>query len=45
MKRKSIEFVYSFENPNTPAEFESILKKILIEKILSLRSETPTAVS
>lgn len=26
---------YIFENPNTPATFEEVLKKILLEKLLT----------
>ena len=36
MKRQSITPVFIFEDPNTPEEFECILKKILIERLLAL---------
>ncbi len=40
MKSKSVEPVFSFENPNTPAEFENMLKQILIERLLASHSQT-----
>ena len=40
MKTKSIEPVFSFENPNTPTAFENMLKQLLMERLLALYSQT-----
>lgn len=42
MKHKSITFIYSFENPNTPAEFESILRHLLIGRLLASLRQADT---
>ena len=33
MKKPSL--IFTFENPNSPAAFEEVLKKILLEKLLA----------
>lgn len=35
MASKEVNLTYTFVNPNSPKEFETMLKKILIDRILS----------
>lgn len=35
MAKKAVALTYTFSNPNTSKEIELLLKKILIEKLLS----------
>lgn len=40
MSNKGVKLTFTFENPNTPKSFACMLKKILIDKLLSQQSET-----
>mgnify|MGYP004463355909 FL=1 len=40
MSNKGVPLTFTFENPNTPKSFACMLKKILIDKLLSQQSET-----
>lgn len=40
MSNKGVQLTFTFENPNTPKSFVCMLKKILIDKLLSQQAET-----
>lgn len=44
MSNTKPDLTYIFINPNTPKQIEQLLKQILIEKLMSLSAEIPTAV-
>lgn len=39
MAKKEVKPTYTFVNPNTPKEFEKMLKKILTDKLLSEKTQ------
>lgn len=41
MTKNEVKRTYTFVDPNTPKAFEQTLKKILIDKLLSLHTEKP----
>ncbi len=40
MAKKEVKLTYTFSNPNTSKEFENLLKKILIEKLVSQHTQS-----
>lgn len=45
MAKQEVQLTYTFDNPNTPKEFERQLQKIMIDKLLSQHRENAMAVS
>ena len=45
MARQEVQLTFTFVNPNTPKEFEKLLRRMLIDKLLSSYRENTTAVS
>ena len=39
MAKTEVNIVYTFSNPNTSKEFENLLKRILIEKLISQNNQ------
>lgn len=39
MAKKQPPLTYTFENPNTAREFEELLKRVIIEKLLACHKE------
>lgn len=39
MAKTEVNLVYTFTNPNTAKEFENLLKRILIEKLISQNNQ------
>ncbi len=44
MAKNQVKLTYTFSNPNTPKAFENALRKILLDKLLSLHTEKPMTV-
>ena len=43
MAKHELKLTYTFINPNTSKEFERQLRKILVDKLLSLHKERPVS--